>query len=58
MNADTVTIDRIIDLATAMGIAHAATIRLAASCHRGDVSPAEAAEEINETMRLLAIAAE
>ena len=58
MNADAITIDRITELATAIGIAYAATQRLAASCHRGEVSPAEAAEEINETMRLLAIAAE
>jgi hypothetical protein len=57
MTADTITIDRITELATALGIAYAATQRLAASCHRGEVSPKEAAAEINETFRLLAIAA-
>lgn len=57
MNADTISIEQIAEIATALGIAYAATQRLAASCHRGEVSPAEAAAEIAETMRLLTIAA-
>jgi hypothetical protein len=57
MTADTITIERITELVTLLGVAYASMQRLAVSSNRCDVSPAEAADEINETMRLLALAA-
>jgi hypothetical protein len=58
MKADTVTIPRINDLAALLITAASAMQRLAIAADKGEVSVKEAAEEINETMRLLAIAAE
>jgi hypothetical protein len=57
MTADTMTAQRVKDLAVSLTVAAAAMLRLEQAILAGDVSPAEAAEEITETMRLLAVAA-
>jgi hypothetical protein len=58
MNADNATIDRLLNLSISLEIAAQAIRRLHLSAITGDVGPAEAAAEVNETIATLVKAAE
>ena len=53
MNADTITTTRIADLLAIIDIARDSITRIALKAEAGDISHADAAEDINEAVKLI-----